>query len=73
MKTLEERVADLEQELAAMKKRPWMTVRVEKNWQSTVGWASGSDLHDAAARAGEEYRREQTFEKEVEARGGVGY
>ncbi|HWB07167.1 MAG TPA: hypothetical protein VG796_29355 [Verrucomicrobiales bacterium] len=72
-KTLEERVAALEKELAEMKARPWLSPPMSKDWMSTVGWAAESDVHDAAALAGEDYRRNQTYEKELETRGGSGH
>lgn len=71
--TLEERVAALEQEVAALRARPWLGAEVKKDWRSTIGWAEARELHEAAAKAGQEYRRSQTYEKEIEARGGVGY
>jgi len=70
--TLEERVSALEQKLAEMQAQPWAPP-VKKDWRATIGWASDSKLHDAATKAGEDYRRSQTYEKEIEARGGAGY
>ncbi len=71
--TLEERVEAIERKLAEIQTRPWLSPPVKKDWQATVGWANNSKLHEAATKAGEDYRRSQTYEKEIEARGGVGY
>ena len=71
--TLEERVEALERKLAEMQAQPWSSPPVKKDWRATVGWANNSKLHEAATKAGEEYRRSQTSEKEIEARGGAGY
>lgn len=76
--TLEQRLASVEQELAALKERflelqPWLSPPVKKDWQSTIGYARNSELDEAARKAGEEYRRSQTYAKEIEARGGVEY
>ena len=73
MKTLEERVASLEQELASLKSQPWLSPRLKKDPLSTFGSARDDPGFDEATRLGEEYRRSQTYEKEIEARGGVGY
>jgi hypothetical protein len=76
--TIEQRLESVEMELAALKARllepqPWLSPPLKKDWQATVGWADNSKLHEAATKAGEDYRRCQTYEKEIEARGGVGY
>jgi hypothetical protein len=73
MNTLEERVTNLEKELQSLKSQPRLSPPVPKDWRSTVGWANDEELHYAAEKAGAEYRRSQTYEKEIEARGGAGY
>ena len=76
--TIEQRLESVEAELAALKARfleeqPWLPPPLKKDWQSTLDYTYDSELHEAATRAGEEYRRSQTYEKEIQARGGVGY
>ena len=71
--TLEQKVAELEHRLAALEARQLLTKRLPKDPLSTFGTAASDPFYDAAARAGEEYRRSQTYAKEIEDRGGVGY
>jgi hypothetical protein len=71
--TLEQRVAELEKRLAALENKPWMSPPLKKDWRSTIGSVPDSEFQRAAAKAGEEYRRSQTYEKETESRGGTGH
>ncbi|MDB6073502.1 MAG: hypothetical protein JWO89_1142 [Verrucomicrobiaceae bacterium] len=70
--TIEQRLETVEMEHAQLKARV-LTPPVKKDPWSTVGWAKDCEHYDAALKAGEDYRKHQTYEKEIEARGGAGY
>lgn len=70
-KTLEERVAALEKELAEIKARPWLSPPVKKDPWATFGSAKDDSRFEEANQLGEEYRVSQTWEKE--GRGGAGH
>jgi len=63
----------LEQKLAEMQAQPWLSSSVVKDPLSIYGIAKDDPLFDESVRLGEEWRASQTYEKEIEARGGVGY
>ena len=76
--TIEERLESVEMELAALKARlleplPWLSPPVKKDPLSIFGSAKDDPLFDEAVRIGAEWRAAQTYEKEIEARGGIGY
>ena len=67
----------MEMELAALKARlpetqPWLSPAIGKDPLSIFGTAKDDPLFDEAVRLGEEWRASQTYEKEIEGRGGVG-
>jgi len=70
--TIEQRLEAVETELANLKAKV-LAPPVKKDPWSTFGWAKDCESYDAALKAGEEYRKGQTYEKEIEARGGAGY
>ncbi len=70
--TIEQRLEAVEVELADLKSRLPAQTSKKDPW-STAGWAEGSEHYDAAMEAGRQYRASQTYEKELEARGGAGY
>lgn len=71
--TLEQRVEALEREIAELREQKWLSPPIKKDWRSTFGWAHDSKHFEGAVKSGEEMRKAQTYEKEIEARGGVGY
>lgn len=76
--TIEQRLKSVEMELAALKARflepqPWLSPSTKKDPLCIFGAAKDDPLFDEAVRLGKEWRASQTYEKEIEARGGAGY
>ncbi|MDB6007636.1 MAG: hypothetical protein JWR15_4623 [Prosthecobacter sp.] len=76
--TIEQRLESVETELAALKARflepqPWLSPSMQKDPLSIFGASKDDPLFEEAVRLGEEWRAGQTYEKEIEARGGSGY
>jgi len=70
--TIEERLEAVEAELADLKAKFQPPASKKDPW-TTLGWAKDCAHYEDAMKAGDDYRKSLTFEKEIEARGGVGY
>ena len=62
--TLEERVATLEQLVAHLLQTTAPGER-PKDWRRTVGYMPDDEITREAERLGREYRKQQTYEKEI--------
>lgn len=63
--TLEQRVEDLEKRFAELSAKLSRMEPAKKDWRSTVGTLQNDDLSRDAERLGREYRKQQTYEKEI--------
>jgi hypothetical protein len=63
--TLERRVEDLEKKVAELSAEVLQLRPTKKDWRRTIGCIPDDDLTREAARLGREYRKQQTYEKEI--------
>ncbi len=64
--TLEERVNELEKQVAELQTLLVATPRGKKDWTRSVGIFAEDDPHlESAVRLGREWREQQTYEKEI--------
>jgi len=63
--TLEKRVEELERKLAESSEEILQLRPLKKDWRRTVGCMPDDEITREAARLGREYRKQQTYEKEV--------
>lgn len=63
--TLERRVEDLEKKVAELSAEVLQLKPIKKDWRRIVGSMPDDDLTREAARLGRQYRKQQTYEKEI--------
>ena len=63
--TLEKRVEELEREFSDLRAQMLDLRRRKQNWRSTVGTLENDEMTREAERLGREYRKEQTYQKEI--------
>ncbi len=63
--TLEKRIEDLEKRVAALSEQVLDLRPVKKDWRRMVGCMPDDDITREAERLGREYRKQQTYEKEI--------
>lgn len=63
-KTLEQRVEELEQQVAELMSEG-RTSPLKKDWRRAIGAFADDPTFDEAERLGREYRKQQTYEKEI--------
>lgn len=63
--TLEQRVEDLEKKMAELRGQVLRLQPRKKDWQDTVGTLGDDEMTREAERLGREYRKQQTYEKEI--------
>jgi hypothetical protein len=63
--TLEKRVEDLEQKVAELSAEVLQLRPTKKDWRRTIGCIPDDEITREAARLGREYRKQQTYEKEI--------
>ena len=63
--TLEKRVEQLEQKLAELTAQVLELRPRQKDWRRTVGSMEDDEVTREAERLGREYRKQQTYEKEL--------
>lgn len=64
-KTLEKRVEELEKQVAELKTYVLGLRPLKKDWRGTVGCMEDDEMTREAERLGREYRKQQTYEKEI--------
>ncbi len=64
-RTLEQRVEDLENKMAELQGQVLRLQPRKKDWQGTVGTLGDDEMTREAERLGREYRKQQTYEKEI--------
>src|SRR2546423_1453274 len=62
---LEKRVEDLEKRVAELSAEVLQLKPIKNDWRRIVGSIPDDDLTREAARLGREYRKQQTYEKEI--------
>lgn len=63
--TIESRVEDLEKKFSELAAQVLDLKRRKKDWRSTFGTLENDDMTKEAERLGREYRKQQTYEKEL--------
>jgi MoaA/NifB/PqqE/SkfB family radical SAM enzyme len=63
--TLEKRVEDLEKKVAELGAEVLQLRPLKKDWRQTFGGTPEDELTREANRLGSEYRKQQTYEKEI--------
>ena len=63
--TLEQRVEELEKQVAELSAQVLGLKPRKKDWESTVGILEDDEITRSAERLGREYREQQTYEKEI--------
>ena len=63
--TLEQRVQELEKKLAALSDELALVKSRKKDWHRSVGVFKDDPDYDSAMRLGAEWRKAQTYEKEI--------
>jgi hypothetical protein len=63
--TLEQRVEAVEKKLADLSAQVLGLRSVKKDWTKTVGTLPDDEMSREAERLGREYRKQQTYEKEI--------
>jgi len=63
--TLERRVEELERKLSELSAQVLDLRRRKKDWRSTLGTLEDDAIARDAEQLGREYRKQQTFEKEI--------
>jgi len=63
--TIESRVEDLEKKFSELAAQVLDLKRRKKDWRSTFGTLENDDMTEEAERLGREYRKQQTYEKEL--------
>jgi len=63
--TLERRVEELEKKFSELSSQVLDLRRRKQDWRSTFGMLEEDELTREAERLGREYRKQQTFEKEI--------
>jgi hypothetical protein len=63
--TLEERVEGLEKKVAELSAQVLELRPIKKDWRRTVGCMPDDEMTREAERLGREYRKQQTYEKEI--------
>ena len=63
--TLEKRVEELERKVAELSEAILQLRPLKKDWHRTVGCMPDDEITREAARLGREYRKQQTYEKEI--------
>ena len=63
--TIESRVEDLERRYSELAAQVLDLKRRKKDWRSTFGTLENDDMTREAERLGREYRKQQTYEKEL--------
>jgi cell division protein FtsB len=63
--TLEKRVEDLEKQVAELSTQVLNLRKLRKDWRSTFGLIGDDEITREAERLGREYRKQQTYEKEL--------
>jgi hypothetical protein len=63
--TIESRVEDLERKFSEMAAQVLDLKRRKKDWRSTFGTLEDDDISREAEHLGREYRKQQTYEKEL--------
>ena len=82
--TIEQRLESVEHELAALKMqlstslqkpsaKPWLAPPAQKDPLAIFGCGKDDPFFEESVRLGAEWRASQTYEQEIEVRGGVGY
>jgi hypothetical protein len=62
---IEERVEELERKVAALTTQVLDLRALKKDWRRTVGSMPDDELSREAQRLGRDYRKQQTYEKEI--------
>ena len=63
--TLEKRVEDVETQVAQLSAEVLRLRPFKKDWRRTVGCMPDDEITREAERLGREYRKQQTYEKEI--------
>ena len=63
--TLEKRVEELEKKVAELSAEVLRLRPIKKDWRRTVGCMPDDEITREAERLGREYRKQQTYEKEI--------
>ena len=63
--TLEQRVEELEKKVAGLSAEILGLQPRKKDWRRTVGTMEDDEITRSAERLGREYRKQQTYEKEL--------
>ena len=63
--TLEQRVEELERRISELTEQVLNLRPVKKDWRRTVGSMPEDEMTREAERLGREYRKQQTYDKEI--------